>query len=65
MPVARQQIPNMHQWANWEVVFSVWSAKQQLNSNRGTVFLCSLCCDVITRTIRESECKEVKSWLVS
>jgi hypothetical protein len=22
MPVARQQIPNMHQWTNWEVGFS-------------------------------------------
>jgi hypothetical protein len=22
MPVARQLIPNTHQWANWEAVFS-------------------------------------------
>jgi hypothetical protein len=28
----------MHQWTNWEAVFSVRFAKQQLNSNRGTVF---------------------------
>jgi hypothetical protein len=23
-----QQIPNTHQWTNWEVVFSMWSVRQ-------------------------------------
>jgi hypothetical protein len=27
-PVARQQIPNTHQWTNWEAVFSAWSVPQ-------------------------------------
>jgi hypothetical protein len=26
MPIVRQQIPNMHQWTNWEEVFSTQSA---------------------------------------
>jgi hypothetical protein len=28
MPIARQEIPNVHKWANWEVVFSTWSVRQ-------------------------------------
>jgi hypothetical protein len=28
MPVARQQIRNMHQWTNWKEVFSTWSMQQ-------------------------------------
>jgi hypothetical protein len=28
MPIARLQIPNMHQWYNWEAVFSTWSMLQ-------------------------------------
>jgi hypothetical protein len=28
MPIARQQIPNMHQWTNWEAVFSARSVRQ-------------------------------------
>jgi hypothetical protein len=38
MAIVRQQIPNMHQWTNWEAVFSVQSTKQQVNSNSGMVF---------------------------
>jgi hypothetical protein len=28
MPVARQQIPNIHQWTNWEAEFSMRSVRQ-------------------------------------
>jgi hypothetical protein len=28
MPVARQQIPNTHQWTNWEEVFYTLSVPQ-------------------------------------
>jgi hypothetical protein len=28
MPVARQQIPNTHQYTNWEVMFSTRSVRQ-------------------------------------
>jgi uncharacterized membrane protein len=28
MPVAKQQIPNTHQWTNWEAVFSTMSVGQ-------------------------------------
>jgi hypothetical protein len=28
MPIARQQIPNMHQWTDWEEVFSMQSVWQ-------------------------------------
>jgi hypothetical protein len=28
MPIARQQIPNIHQQTNWEVVFSTQSVQQ-------------------------------------
>jgi hypothetical protein len=28
MPVARQKIPNMHQWTNWKEVSSTQSAQQ-------------------------------------
>jgi hypothetical protein len=28
MPVARNQIPNMHQWTNWEEVLSTHSMQQ-------------------------------------
>jgi hypothetical protein len=31
MLIARQQIPNMHQWTNWEAVFSIWSVQQLRN----------------------------------
>jgi uncharacterized membrane protein len=26
--VARQKIPDKHQWTNWEAVFSTWSMRQ-------------------------------------
>jgi hypothetical protein len=32
MPVARQQIPNKHQWANWEVVFYKRTVRQLRNT---------------------------------
>jgi hypothetical protein len=28
MPIVRQQIFNMHQWTNWEVMFSMWCVRQ-------------------------------------
>jgi hypothetical protein len=28
MPVAKQQIPNMHQWTTWEAVFFTRSVRQ-------------------------------------
>jgi hypothetical protein len=28
MPITRQQIPNIHQCANWEAVFFTWSLRQ-------------------------------------
>jgi hypothetical protein len=28
MPAARQQIPNKHQWTNWEAVFSAKSVRK-------------------------------------
>jgi hypothetical protein len=31
-PVAKQQIPNMHQWTNWEVVFSTRSVRELRNA---------------------------------
>jgi hypothetical protein len=31
MLIARQHIPNMHQWTNWERVFSTWSVQELRN----------------------------------
>jgi hypothetical protein len=38
MPVAREQIPNMHQWTNWEAVFSTRSVRQLREATREELF---------------------------
>jgi hypothetical protein len=31
-PIARQQLPNTHQWTNWEALFSARPLRQLLDS---------------------------------
>jgi hypothetical protein len=46
-PIARQHIPNTHQWTNWEAVFSTRSAWQLRDATieelLGEVILCDPC----------------------
>jgi hypothetical protein len=32
MPISRRQIPNMHQWTNWDAIFSTRSVRQLRNA---------------------------------
>jgi hypothetical protein len=61
-----QQNPNMHQWTNWEQVFSTWSVRAAWRNSRKMLercFLCGPCRDVLSR---QAELSEVNSsWWVS
>jgi hypothetical protein len=72
MPVARQQIPSMHQWTSWKAVFSAQSALMAVQATVDTAtdtfcFLRSPCLVVISRKIslvNSVELSEVKSSLL-
>jgi hypothetical protein len=56
-PVARQQIPNKHQWTNRQEVFSMRTVRQMCDATieelLGWCFLCNPCRSVISRTSLE------------